>query len=512
VKATVLSLSALCLALLAPARAGDFYVDVLAGSDGNAGTSPGAAFKTIGKAMSVALGTSDTVHVAPGEYSAATGEVFPLPLTDAFLTGDDGPAVTRVLGTGSETLFEVGPGNTMTLFRIDGLALERGATGVKVESGVAGQCLSLSRMTISGMTGFGLDLAAHPDGSGSQPAVQATMWEVDITGCGGGARVVTSTPDQFSGVFGGQCLIANNQTHGVLLQATAGARLMSSFTQTRLLGHPLAAVRAEASGFMTLGLLSSLVAGNGAGLQVDGTGAELQLDIVYSTLADNSGTAVDVSKGVASTTHISGALFWGNDSDVNTNGPEFVLQSDSEFGDFGTADGNFSADPLFANAAAGDYRLVFGSPCIDAGTTVTLSADIDDAQRPADGNLDAVEFMDVGAHEFNPLVVSTSGQMGTPIEFAFHGSPCMMTSLFFAPGATTVGLKTGFGRLLLDAGNMHLLLLTIVLSPAPNVVSATIPNVPALAGVPFSFQSLTQQWDAPKGAALTNASTLVVIE
>jgi hypothetical protein len=41
-------------------------------------------------------------------------------------------------------------------------------------------------------------------------------------------------------------------------------------------------------------------------------------------------------------------------------------------------------------------------------------------------------------------------------------------------------------------------------------VVATIPNVPALVGVTFSFQSLTQSLAAPKGAALTNVATFTV--
>ncbi|HTE04837.1 MAG TPA: hypothetical protein VK824_01480, partial [Planctomycetota bacterium] len=66
-------------------------------------------------------------------------------------------------------------------------------------------------------------------------------------------------------------------------------------------------------------------------------------------------------------------------------------------------------------------------------------------------------------------------------------------------------------KLLLGPG-LFPLLVTIVLSPAPNVVVATIPNVPALVGATFSFQSLTQSVVAPKAAALTNVESFTVTQ
>lgn len=41
-----------------------------------------------------------------------------------------------------------------------------------------------------------------------------------------------------------------------------------------------------------------------------------------------------------------------------------------------------SLDPAFADIAAGDYRLAFGSPCIDAGANLGIAADLDGVGRP----------------------------------------------------------------------------------------------------------------------------------
>jgi hypothetical protein len=59
-----------------------------------------------------------------------------------------------------------------------------------------------------------------------------------------------------------------------------------------------------------------------------------------------------------------------------------------------SGEGNIDIDPQFADPENGDYTLMEGSPCIDAGT-----ADID-----GDGMDDMIEFVglapDMGAYEF----------------------------------------------------------------------------------------------------------------
>ncbi|MFH0795023.1 MAG: right-handed parallel beta-helix repeat-containing protein [bacterium] len=60
--------------------------------------------------------------------------------------------------------------------------------------------------------------------------------------------------------------------------------------------------------------------------------------------------------------------------------------------------GDFSADPLFVNKAAGNYHLLEGSPCIDAGTSEGAPVDdIDGGPRPVGSGYD------VGADEWHPI-------------------------------------------------------------------------------------------------------------
>jgi hypothetical protein len=123
-----------------------------------------------------------------------------------------------------------------------------------------------------------------------------------------------------------------------------------------------------------------------------------------NTIANN--TAVYDSGGVLfqdQSTFFSNNIVWGNSAPAHTQispHPEQFFYSCVQ-GGTAAGVGNIAADPLFAGAAAGDYRLQAGSPCIDTGSLWSFWP------RPyacPDGNCRlAGAAMDMGALEFGAL-------------------------------------------------------------------------------------------------------------
>ncbi len=97
-------------------------------------------------------------------------------------------------------------------------------------------------------------------------------------------------------------------------------------------------------------------------------------------------------------------------------------------------EGNLSIDPGFLDAAAGDYRLSAGSPCVDAGdpNTANLAMAIDFDGRPRL----AGEAVDIGAYELDQCrSIARAGadqHLGRPQEVTLDG-----TASFFCPGTGT---------------------------------------------------------------------------
>jgi hypothetical protein len=83
------------------------------------------------------------------------------------------------------------------------------------------------------------------------------------------------------------------------------------------------------------------------------------------------------------------------------------------YGTMHTSSNIISVDPMFADPANGDFHLLYGSPCIDAGSTNTgASLDMDGESRPFGG------AMDMGADEF---VDADSDNMADYWEVASYG-------------------------------------------------------------------------------------------
>ncbi|MHC4620716.1 MAG: choice-of-anchor Q domain-containing protein, partial [Planctomycetota bacterium] len=101
---------------------------------------------------------------------------------------------------------------------------------------------------------------------------------------------------------------------------------------------------------------------------------------------------------------ISNSIFRNNSPyQIYTGGGFFsVTYSDVQGGWEG--EGNIDTDPLFVNAAGGDYYLMSDSPCIDAGTNEPAGGlaptDINGVPRPMDGDDNGTMIADMGSYEY----------------------------------------------------------------------------------------------------------------
>jgi hypothetical protein len=84
-----------------------------------------------------------------------------------------------------------------------------------------------------------------------------------------------------------------------------------------------------------------------------------------------------------------------------------------------TDHGCIAADPQFVNPQQYDFQLAAGSPCIDTGTSVSLSSDFRGAPRPFDGDSQGAggtgdgSDLDMGAYEYGTMAAP-----GTPVMIA----------------------------------------------------------------------------------------------
>ena len=242
---------------------------------------------------------------------------------------------------------------------------------------------------------------------------------------------------------------------------------------------------------------------SGGGIYCESSSPTIRSNVITGNTAFDSGGGIYCD--YTSSPIITNTILWDNDA---PSGPEIegsqptVTYSDVKGGWPGT--GNIDADPLFADAAGGDYHITWSSTCLDSGdnSVVTESFDFEGDPRIALGFV-----VDMGADEYwFHLYHSGSVIPGSTIDLKVVGWPTAPVTLALADRSVDPPTPT-------PHGDLHL--------PWPPLWSGYIGNVPSsgiltlpvtippgsTSGDTYYLQALVGQWGGPL-TRLTNLGLL----
>jgi len=228
------------------------------------------------------------------------------------------------------------------------------------------------------------------------------------------------------------------QHHGssALIQANtiagnhAGISSYASFSdisRNALLSNEIVAVWAKMGSGLFAG---NLVAGNGVGVIINESGS---VNVLNNTIVGNLG-GLGLDQGL-----VANNIVYDNPQPMGVGWREVIIRNNvidhadritDSGGHMIWGPGNVDASPLFVDPGRwdgdtfipGDYHLLPGSPCIDAGTNdvdnpdtpeIETLPDTDTAGLPRviDGDLDGAATVDIGAYEYLPGDVNYDGKV-----------------------------------------------------------------------------------------------------
>jgi len=164
-------------------------------------------------------------------------------------------------------------------------------------------------------------------------------------------------------------------------------------------------------------IAGNLIVDNGTG----GAGGGIYLStgdvtIVNNTIVENTAVNGGGMHQLFGTPDITNCIIWDNGDDLDGCSATYSCIQDIDPGE-----GNIHGDPLFADPAAGNYRLAETSPCLDAGNNATvpswMSEDLDGHSRIVDGTVDMGAYESATAlpvDRFGFSTIDSPQHVGTP--------------------------------------------------------------------------------------------------
>ncbi|MCP3918456.1 MAG: DUF1565 domain-containing protein [bacterium] len=493
-----LLLATIALSCAPPLYANDWYVDASGGSSSNSGTAPTDAWPTITYALQqIGAGTgTDTIHVLPGVYDAVLGESFPLRVVDGLrIKGQQGPDVTIVRGS-TGFLLDAAIGSIAA--EIEGLTIADASDGIEcTKPAPPNGCI---RLTVRDCVFVDCHTSiAYGSHVWSFFCNSIDVEDVRFVRGSWGVRVEHQGFDDINvGVV--RCTFEDT-TIGVYMNA--GEECIDSLTVggCRFEGASSAiTTTTSSSGQMFTGVNNTIVANCNRGMY-----AEYGALVSRSTFAYITNEAVDGGGTIRdSILSFNGTDLAGSYTVTNTNlgggGPDVGHN------------GNISVDPLFRAPDRGDYRLGWGTGCVDAINPASGN-DHTGFPRGNDGDFDLVGAGDMGALELRTLDAPETVSIGGKLPIEFHGEVGNFTVLWLARSTQLpVADSTPFGERWLPLVLLELVTTEKVLTSDPVRHTVYVPDNPALIGMPFSFQALSRSSNAPAGSAWGDAVTVTVVQ
>ncbi|MCC7012492.1 MAG: right-handed parallel beta-helix repeat-containing protein [Planctomycetes bacterium] len=501
-----------------PLQASDWYVDAVHGDDANSGATAALAWRTLTHALaSLPAPTSQaqTVNVAPGVYGPALGELFPLsPAAGVWIRGTVGSAATILEGAASSLfVFSEATSGTPSPSGAEGLTLRNSDRGIIVIGSTSGTTAPAFRdVVIEGMQTDGVLVGASAsffDYAAAHPAFE----RVTIAHCGVGVRISAGTTSQLEGATSKvellDCSVLFSGLDGLSLLSNGNAMTHAGLTRCRVLANGRDGVHCTPSARTeSVTARACLFADNlRAGLWGEANPSNFWL--YDSTIAHNAAAGIHTANGHATDVHNS--IVAANGDDVELSGPLYASFSNSADGELLGQPNCIAVDPLFVDIGAGDYRLRWGSPCIESGAPASAShADLLGHMRGYDGDLDTHGSVDMGAFEFEPLHVDGVARSGGSLAFELWGASGAHSRLLLSRQAVTAPQSTPFGSFVLLRPRTLGLLSVPLGPPTPARFTLRVPSSPALIGTTLTLQALTLSVSAPRGRALSNPVALVV--
>jgi uncharacterized repeat protein (TIGR01451 family) len=308
----------------------------------------GASVSVIQSLIDAAI-PGDTIQVNPGNYIGSldfNGK-------DITLTANGGPTNTVLHGNNSKAVI-IGPGGAIDGFTITGARASFGA-GIEVRG--SGTLISGNIFDENIQSGGGFGAAIG--GNSSSPTIERNIFRNNSCDSQFLSGVI-SFVNNSSPVIQNN-ILENNSCRGLNLTLPAGS---------------------------TPVILNNTFIGNDVGIRIDRRNT-LITQVYRNNIIVQNGIGLEVEFGTETENPI-----WENNL-VFGNAIDYEVINDQSW-----VNGNISSDPLFVDAAAGNYLLQTGSPAIDTGSSVGApTVDFDGMTRPLDGDGDTVPEFDMGAFE-----------------------------------------------------------------------------------------------------------------